>query len=71
MAIMNDIKGDGHSIVAPRASLGWVVYGVVAVVLLMIVLWIVNSGKKIVGGTVTGKTAGIGAVVSGAFGDGT
>jgi hypothetical protein len=49
MAIMNDIKGDGHSLVAPRASVGWVVYAVFAILILFgIVFFVVKLGRKAV-----------------------
>jgi hypothetical protein len=37
MALMSDIKGDGHSLTAPRLSIGWAVYALVAIFILAIV----------------------------------
>ena len=54
MGIMNDIKGDGHSLVAPRLTVGWGVYAIVAIMLLV---FFVGIGMMVYKGTI-GKVTG-------------
>lgn len=57
---MNDVKGDGHSLVAPKLSAGWIVYAVVAVgITLSIVFAIVRIGKGAVSKVVPNSISGL------------
>jgi hypothetical protein len=55
MTLMKDVKGDGHSLTAPRMTVGWAVYAVIAVFVLAIVatigLFAFQSAKTVVAGT--------------------
>ena len=60
MGVMNDIKGDGHSLTAPRLTGGWVIFAVVAIALLLAVFgaatWLYGKAKSATG--MAGKLSG-------------
>ena len=62
--IMTDIKGDGHSLVAPRWTVGWGAFAILAIFLLAVMagigLWLYGKVKSVAGGkTTTEKSAAL------------
>jgi hypothetical protein len=58
MEIMNAVK-EGADLTHPKPTIGYVIGGIIAVVVIMGILWIVAKGKAIIAPAATSVTGGL------------
>jgi hypothetical protein len=58
MGIMTAVK-EGADLTHPKPTIGYIIGGIIAVVVIMGILWIVAKGKSVIAPTVSTMTGGL------------